>query len=227
MLSDMSAIRTLIVDDQLLFAQALAARLSREADLEVLPIAHDQNHAATLLHAFAPTVLIVDLFGQGSNGLTSNRMNLLDDVAANHPACRPIVLTSVSDADQVVDAVRRGARAWLSKTVDGAHLIRVIRGVARGESWIPPDLLGHVLQRLTADRSAEVSDPMSLLTARERDVLQYAVDGLTRIEIARRLYVSPNTVRTHTQNLLGKLPAHSMLEAVCLARRCGMRPRPI
>jgi DNA-binding NarL/FixJ family response regulator len=66
--------------------------------------------------------------------------------------------------------------------------------------------------------------PLAVLTPREHDVLQGAVDGLSKSEIARRLFLSPNTVRTHTQNMLAKLSAHSTLEAVSLARRYGMRP---
>lgn len=155
---------------------------------------------------------------------TDDGLACVDEARAHHPGCQVAVLTAASDPELVVDAVRRGARAWLPKTVDTAHLLRVLRGVARGESWIPPDLLGHVLGRLTAQPAPAEPDPMATLTARERDVLQCAVDGLSKLEIARRLFLSPNTVRTHTHNMLGKLPAHSMLEAVYFARRHGMRP---
>jgi len=215
----MDVIRTLLVDDHLLFAETLAARLSREPDLEILPVAEDQTRARTLLRALAPSVVLLDLVLGTASGLA-----LLDEIEADHPDCRVVVLTGVSATDQVVEAVRRGARAWLPKAVDGDHVVRVIRGVFRGESWIPPDLLGHVLRELTAAPPAGPPDPLAALTARERDVLQCAVNGLSRPAIARQLFLSPHTVRTHTQNVLGKLAAHSMLEAVSLARRYGMRP---
>src|SRR6266480_421438 len=156
----MDVIRTLLVDDHLLFAETLAARLGREPDLEILPVAEDETRARTLLRELDPSVV------------------LLDEIEADHPDCRVVVLTGVSATDQVVEAVRRGARAWLPKAVDGDHVVRVIRGVFRGESWIPPDLLGHVLRELTAAPSAGPPDPLSALTARERDVLQCAVNGL-------------------------------------------------
>jgi two-component system NarL family response regulator len=216
----MNVIRTLLVDDHRLFVESLAARLAREPDLEVLPATGDPEQALRLVRTLSPAVLVLDLLLGSANG-----MSVLDEVRVAHPDCRVIVLTGVSSGDQVVEAVRRGARAWLPKTVDSAHLVRVIRGVYRGESWIPPELLGYVLQQLiSGPPAARRHDPLTVLTARERDVLQCAVDGLSKPDIARRLFLSPNTVRTHTQNMLAKLAAHSMLEAVTLARRHGMRP---
>lgn len=215
----MDVIRTLIVDDHALFAEALAVRLGREPDLEVLPVAVDLARARALLSTRAPAVVLLDLVLGAESGL-----NLLDEIAAIWPDVRVVVLTGVSAVDQVVEAVRRGAHAWLPKTVDAHQLVRVIRGVCRGECWIPPELLGYVLRQLTAVQSDAGPDPLALLTARERDVLQCAVDGLSGPDIARRLFLSPNTVRTHTQNALSKLAVHSTLEAVSLARRYGMRP---
>ena len=224
----MASIRTLLVDDHALFVETLAVRLSREPDIEVLPAALDPHDALRLVRTLAPTVLVLDLIlGQMSG------MVVLDEIQLIRPECHVVVLTGLSAADEVVEAFRRGAKAWLPKTVDGAHLVRVIRGVCRGECWMPPDVLGQVLRKLIAARPAVQdvraepagqADPLRVLTARERDVLQGAVDGLSRIDIARRLFLSPNTVRTHAQNMLTKLSAHSMLEAVSVARRYGMRP---
>jgi DNA-binding NarL/FixJ family response regulator len=134
------------------------------------------------------------------------------------------VLTGVSARDQIVEAVRRGVCGWLPKTVDGGHLADVIRRISRGQYWIPPEMLGYVLRQLVSAQPVGPTNALAVLTPRERDVLQCAVDGLSKLEIARRLFVSPNTVRTHTHNLLGKLTVHTMPEAVSLARRCGMRP---
>jgi DNA-binding NarL/FixJ family response regulator len=197
-------------------------RLGREPDLHVLPVATDAQAARALLRAWVPSVVLLDLILGPTSGL-----GLLDEIEAGYPGCGVIVLTGVSGTDKVVEAVRRGARAWLPKTVDVDHLVRVIRGVSRGEYWIPPDVLGQVLRQLIIGRPPDRADSLTVLTvltARERDVLQCAVDGLSRSAIARRLFLSPHTVRTHTQNVLLKLSAHSMVEAVSLARRHGMRP---
>ena len=99
----------------------------------------------------------------------------------------------------------------------------MIRAVARGDGWIPPNLLRAVLRRLTTPDTPG-PDAFAGLTEREREVLQCLVDGLSRAEIANRLYVSTNTVRTHTQNVLAKIGRHSVLEAVSFALRSGLRP---
>jgi DNA-binding NarL/FixJ family response regulator len=215
----MQLIRTLVVDDHPLFAETLAARLAREPDFEVLPIAQDERRARTLLSTLSPSVVVLDLLLGAENSLP-----LLDEIQVKHPGARVVMLTGVSAVDKVIDGVRRGAKAWLPKTSDSEHVVRVIRGVHRGHSWLPPELLGEVLRQLTAAVPVVDPGPLALLTARERQVLQCAVDGLSKPDIARSLHMSPNTVRTHTQNMLAKLAAHSTLEAVSLARRHGMRP---
>lgn len=210
-------IKVLIVDDHPLFAEALAARLETEPGLEILPTASDSGRALATLATEHPTVVVVDVRLGGESGI-----ELIDRLREADPRVRVVMLTAVGDVDEVVDAVRRGARGWLPKSEGVDRVVRTIRGVVRGEAWIPPALLGGVLDRLTA--GPPESDPLGGLTEREREVLQCMVDGLPRSEIAQRLFVSANTVRTHTQNLLGKLGCHSGLEAVSLALRLGMRP---
>ncbi|HEX5996403.1 MAG TPA: response regulator transcription factor [Jiangellales bacterium] len=212
----MEFVRTLLIDDHPVFAQALAARLGAEPGFAVVPVAYTVQQAFVELARSRPAVTLVDLVLGGESGLA-----VLEHVQTHHPDTKVIMLTGVNDVDAVVEAVRRGARAWLPKSADVAHMIRVIRGVVCGEAWIPPTLLHGVLTKLTALQPA---DPLGALTAREREVLQCMVDGFTRPEIARRLYLSPNTVRTHAQKLLAKLDSHSVLEAMALARRAGMRP---
>ena len=132
------------------------------------------------------------------------------------------MLTAGAAVEDVLTALTRGARAWLPKTIDSDRLVRVVRGVYRGEAWLSPDLLGRVLSELTS-RASEQHNPLTVLTARESEVLQCMVDGLSRPEIALRLGLSANTVRTHTQNLIAKLGVHSTLESVALALRHGLR----
>ncbi|MER7541482.1 response regulator [Actinomadura sp.] len=216
----MEPIRVLIVDDHALFAEALAARLGREPDLVILPIAADVRRALALAATERPRVLVLDLMLGAESGL-----DVLDRVRADHPDVRVVVLTAMSDPDAMVQAVRRGAVGWLEKTESADLVARVIRSAARQGGWIPPDVLGDVLRRLVREGGgAESSGLLAELTPREREVLQCMVDGLGRAEIAERLGLSANTVRTHTQNLLAKLGLHSALEAITLAMRAGMRP---
>lgn len=217
----MQPIRVLIVDDHALFAEALAARLGREPDLVILPIAPDARRALALTATERPHVLVLDLTLGAENGL-----EVLDRVRDAHSDVRVVVLTAMSDLDAMVQAVRRGAVGWLEKTESADLVARVIRSAARRGGWIPPDVLGEVLRRLLSGDAEPTAGARLLagLTPREREVLQCMVDGLGRAEIAERLGLSANTVRTHTQNLLSKLDMHSALEAITLAMRAGMRP---
>ncbi|WP_395104616.1 response regulator [Actinomadura sp. SCN-SB] len=218
-----SPIRVLIVDDHALFAEALAARLGREPDLVILPVAEDRRRALALTATERPHVVVLDMMLAGENGL-----DVLDALRKRHADVRVVVLSAMSEVEAIVAALRRGAVGWLSKTESADLVARVIRSAARRGGWIPPDIMGDVLRRLLdetpeADAAAK---PLAELTPREREVLQCMVDGLNRAEIAERLGLSANTVRTHTQNLLAKLDLHSALEAITLAMRAGMKPSP-
>lgn len=214
----MRSIRVLIVDDHALFAEALAARLGAEPGLEVLPVARDVRRAAALIATEAPHVVVLDLVLGEESGL-----DVLDLVRRRHPTVRVVILSAITDIDPIVDALRRGAVAWVPKTDSADVIARVVRDAAGRGGWIPPEVLGEVLRRLLATDPPS-GDALTGLTPREREVLQCMVNGLGRTEIAARLGLSANTVRTHTQNLLAKIGAHSVLEAVAIAMRCGARP---
>ncbi|SCF98128.1 regulatory protein, luxR family, partial [Streptomyces sp. Ncost-T6T-2b] len=119
-----------------------------------------------------------------------------------------------------------GASGWVAKDCSLQRLLSVIRGVLRDETHLPPALLTGVLRELTAARKhrSESERLVESLTPREREVLRCMVAGLGRKAVAERLFLSPHTVRTHMQNVLGKLGVHSTLAAVALARRAGVGP---
>ena len=214
----MTGITVLVVDDHTLFADALQARLAQEPDLRRVSIACGAREAHAQVAALRPAVVILDvLLGDGSG------LELVEQIREISPETRVVMLTGVESVDAVWTALSRGARAWLPKTVDTDHLVRVVRGVHRGEAWVAPELLGRVLTALTDRAVKPQRDPLAGLTAREREVLQCLVDGLSRADIAKRLRVSANTVRTHTQNLIAKLGVHSTLESVAVALRYGLR----
>ncbi|MDQ1716325.1 MAG: hypothetical protein QOE71_2435 [Pseudonocardiales bacterium] len=216
----METVRILVIDDHPLFAETLAARLGSEPDLVVPAIADGADRALGLIEGEQPSMLLLDYKLGRENGL-----NVLRAAHRRHPAVKVIMLSATSEAPTVVEAMRCGAKAWVPKSVDSRELIRIIRLVARGGVWLPEECLGPVLERLLVAPDL-VSDVLISLTARERQILQCTVDGVSRADIATSLFLSPNTVRTHTQNLLAKLHCHSLLEAVALARRNGMQPNP-
>jgi len=206
-------IAVLLADNQALFAEALQARLSREPDLGPIWVAYTPEQVRTQVARDRPGVVVLDITLGDESGV-----RLAGQVHDISPESQVVMLSEVESVRAAVAAVRCGVRAWLPKTVQPEQLVRTIRGVAQGEAWLPPDLLGHVLTALV-EVDAETPDPLAGLTAREDEVLQCLVNGMTRGQIALRLHVSTNTVRTHIQNLLAKSGVHSALELVALAFR--------
>jgi len=116
--------------------------------------------------------------------------------------------------------VRAGTAAWVRKDESLNHLLHVMRGVVEGETWLPRAEMGAVLRLLLEDRERQRESDrlLAALTPREREILSCLADGAGRHDVAERLHLSANTVRTHLQNLMAKLGVHSTLEAVALTR---------
>ena len=125
------------------------------------------------------------------------------------------------------DAMQAGANGFLTKAIPLRKLIRSTRAVLRGETIVPPAMLGHLLSQLVENRSEQnkVMRRLSRLTRREREVLALLVEGGDNDLVANRLVISPETARTHIQNILGKLDVHSRLEALSLVLRKQHRTR--
>lgn len=121
-------------------------------------------------------------------------------------------------------AMSAGIRGWVEPTTSPDDLVRVLHGVARGETWYPPALLTSVIESLLDDRESRdrTQTVLSTLSARELEILVSLAQGKSRPEIADALTISPNTVRTHINNLLRKLDVHSVLAAVAVARQAGL-----
>ncbi|GAB2598258.1 response regulator transcription factor [Streptomyces capparidis] len=153
-------------------------------------------------------------------------LGLVERVRNDHPGTRTVVLADRDDPRRAARALQAGASGWVAKDCSLSRLLAVVRGVLRDETHLPPALLTGVLRELTAARRhrTESERLVESLTPREQEVLRCMVAGLGRKAVAERLYLSPHTVRTHMQNVLGKLGVHSTLAAVALARRAGVGP---
>lgn len=210
-----SRIRLLIVDQHLAFRDALAARLQAEPDLTVVGKAHSAEFAPRVLVGRSADVILLDA------GLPDDSaIAFCTEMTQRADAPRVVMLTAASTPEQIVIAIRAGAAAWVRKDEAIDHLLRVIHGVVRGEAWVPPLELCRVLRLLVEkqDDRRDRDDLLAALTPRERDVLFQLVEGVGRKEVAERLQLSANTVRTHLQSLMSKLGVHSTLEAVALTR---------
>ncbi|MFE4371217.1 LuxR C-terminal-related transcriptional regulator [Streptomyces sp. NPDC056835] len=153
-------------------------------------------------------------------------ISLVAGVRSGQPSVRTVVLAEKDDPHRAALALQAGASGWVAKDCSLQRLLAVMRGVLRDETHLPPALLTGVLRELTATRKhrTESERLVESLTPREREVLRCMVAGLGRKAVAERLFLSPHTVRTHMQNVLGKLGVHSTLAAVALARRAGVGP---
>ncbi|MFV0135395.1 LuxR C-terminal-related transcriptional regulator [Streptomyces sp. HMX87] len=245
----MVRIRVLVVDDHRIFAESLAAALAAEPDVDVSAAGSGPAALRCLERAAAEgrrfDVLLADadladLGGQapgarpaapvplrdgGETGLVDG-LSLVAGVRSAQPGVRIVVLAEKDDPRRAALALQAGASGWVAKDCSLSRLLTVVRGVLRDETHLPPALLTGVLRELTAARKhrTESERLVESLTPREREVLRCMVAGLGRKAVAERLYLSPHTVRTHMQNVLGKLGVHSTLAAVALARRAGVGP---
>jgi DNA-binding NarL/FixJ family response regulator len=208
-------IHVLIVDQQRTFYDALAARLRAEQDLMVAAEAESAESARRVMAGRATDVILLDAELPGDAGVAF----CTEMTRRVHVPC-VVMLSAASDAQRIVAAVRAGAAAWVRKDESIGHLLRVIRGVVRGETWLPPTELGGVLRLLIDDQDDRhgCDELLEALTPREREVLFHLVQGAGRKEVAERLQLSANTVRTHLQSLMAKLGVHSTLEVVALTR---------
>ncbi|HET7356544.1 MAG TPA: response regulator transcription factor [Nocardioidaceae bacterium] len=221
-----SGIHVAVVDRYLAFADTLALELRDQDDVVEATASTSTESLWQLLERpcadprVGPRVDVVLL----DSDLLDPGLQVLQRIQDEHPTTRIVVLSNEADPAQVVQALTSGAHGWLPKTLPLAELQQCLRAVANGETWVPGRLLTTVLRAMIAARE-EAEAPASLLrplTARERQILQCLVDGLSRPQIAERLGMSPNTVRTHVHNVLHKLGAHSSLRAVAIAREAGL-----
>jgi DNA-binding NarL/FixJ family response regulator len=199
-----------IVDQEQTFADALAIRLDAEDDIKVVAVAKASSGPA--LGGCADIVLLdADLGGDTTN--------LLCD-ANSSPRTRAVMLSRSSEPERIVAAIQAGAAAWIRKDESVEYLLEALRGIARGQTWLPAAETGNVLSLLLHQQASRNDDmPPARLTVRERQVLDCLASGAGRSEAAARLNISVNTVRTHMQNIMTKLGAHSTLEAIAIVRR--------
>ena len=213
-------VRVLLVDDHEVFVDALALCLGDYPDIEVQGSATSVAQGLRRLRELECDVVVLDLaLAAGEDGLALAREALAED-----PTLGIVIATGAEAGDQIVEAVQLGVRGWVTKTETADALVDAIRGVARGETRIPADLLAEVLVSLSRGQHTTVEHVQGIreLTSRELEVLACLVEGMSRTEIGLLLHVSPNTVRTHVQSILHKLKVHSALAAVAIARRAGI-----
>jgi DNA-binding NarL/FixJ family response regulator len=211
-------LRVVIVDDHALFREGLATILAAQPDIEVVGEGGTAQEAIRLARDLLPEIILLDIDMPGG-GLEAARV-----ISNDQPVCKIVVLTASEADDHLIEALKAGARAFILKGVAARELLRILRAVAAGESYVPPALAASLLLEMhepQARARKEPVDPINELTEREREILESLAGGLSNKEIGEKLFLSEKTVKHYMTNILQKLQVRNRVEAALLAQKRG------
>lgn len=206
-------IKILLADDHSLVRHGFRMILSAQPDMEIAGEAGNGREAVELVQKLKPDVVVMDVTMPELNGIEATRR-----LIELSPRTRVLALSMHKDAVYVREILRAGGRGYLLKDSADADLLAAVRAVAKGEGYLSPGVSDAVL----SDYRRHVTDPLDLLTTREREVLQLIAEGKTNKEIATSLTLSVYTVEAHRGRLMEKLNLHSTGELVRFAIRSGL-----
>ncbi len=206
-------IRILLADDHAVVRRGFRMILESQPDMEVVAEAMNGRQAVELAQAVQPDVVVMDVSMPEINGIEGTRQ-----ITELCPRTRVLALSMHRDSVYVREILRAGARGYLVKDADDDALIGAVRAVAKGEGYLSPSVADAVLE----DYRKHVSNPIDLLTSREREVLQLIAEGKTNKEIATILTLSVYTVESHRGRIMEKLNLHSGGDVVRFALRNGL-----
>jgi DNA-binding NarL/FixJ family response regulator len=215
------SLSVLIVDDQALVRAGFRMILDAEEDIDVAGEAADGVDAVAEAQRLRPDVILMDVRMPQMDGIEATRQLL----AANGLESKVVMLTTFDMDEYVYDALRAGASGFLLKDVPPEQLVAGIRAVARGDALLAPSVTRRVIEefvRRPPSSARELPPEVSALTARELEVLKLVSKGLSNAEIAKELFVSETTVKTHVAHVLTKLGVRDRVQAVVLAYECGL-----
>jgi two-component system, NarL family, response regulator NreC len=209
----MKRIRILLADDHAVVRQGFKMILGAQADMEIVGEAGNGREAVQVAEELKPDIVVMDVAMPELNGIEATRR-----LTAALPHTRVIALSMHKDSVYVREILRAGARGYLLKDSPAGDLVSAVRSVASGQSYLSPGVSNAVLD----DYRKHVTNPIDLLTSREREVLQLIAEGKTNKEIAGDLKLSVYTVDAHRGRIMEKLNLHSINELVRFAVRNGL-----
>jgi DNA-binding NarL/FixJ family response regulator len=202
-------ISCLIVDDHEMVREGLRVSLSRAPHIRVLGEAADGESAVALAERRKPDVVIMDVRMPGMDGIETTKL-----LAARVPSTAVLIFTAYDDRTQLTRGLDSGARGYILKEANSEQLVRAIEKVAASE----PGSVAYVDQQLIPD----VLSRDEMLTPREREILQLLADGMSNGDVAAKLFISQETVKSHVRHILTKLEADTRTHAVAIAMREAM-----
>jgi DNA-binding NarL/FixJ family response regulator len=211
--------RVLIADDQGAVRAGFAALIAAEEDMEVAAEAGNGREAVDRARRVLPHVVLMDIRMPVLDGLEATRLICADPTLAG---TRVLVLTTFDLDEYVYAALRAGASGFLLKDAGPSELLQAIRIVAAGEALLAPTVTKRLIAEFAARPDPQISPTqLAELTEREREILRLVAAGLSNADIARRLVISPLTVKTHVARILAKLDCHDRAQLVTLAYETG------
>ncbi|MFI5609896.1 response regulator [Amycolatopsis sp. NPDC051903] len=209
-------LRVVLADDQAVVREGLVTLLGLLPGVEVVGAAADGDAALELVAQHHPDVLLVDLRMPRRDGVETTQL-----VRERHPSTEVVVLTTYTDDESLLGALRAGARGFLTKDADAEAIARALRSAAAGQSTVDGELQQRLVDAATR-RNPVRTHEVEGLTAREIEVLRLIAAGLSNTEIARELVVSEATVKTHVNHLFSKAGLRDRAQAVAFAYRAGI-----
>lgn len=216
-------LHVVIVDDHALFREGLASILDAEADMEVVGQGGSAMEAVQLARDLLPEIILLDIDMPGG-GLEAARI-----ISNDFPVTKIVILTASEQDDHLISALKIGARAFILKGVAARELLRVLRAVAAGESYVPPALAASLLLELHEPGKHSpkpAGSPIDDLTEREQEILECLAGGLSNKEIGEKLFLSEKTVKHYMTNIMHKLQVRNRVEAALLAQKSAKIDKP-
>ncbi|OLT41865.1 DNA-binding response regulator [Serinicoccus sp. CNJ-927] len=217
------SITVVIADDQQEVREGLEMLLGVHGDIEVVGLAADGDEAVALTEQTSPDVVVMDIRMPGTDGIEATR-RIVQECPEQGAVTTVLMLTTFDHDDALYGALRAGASGYMLKDAAPSRLPDAIRQVAAGESWIDPSVAGKVIETLrdTAPRDAQGLPDLDLLSPRELEVLKLMGDAPSNTDLARQLYVSEATIKTHISRLLMKTGSSERAQLVALAYKTGL-----
>jgi DNA-binding NarL/FixJ family response regulator len=214
------ALRVLLADDHPVYRDGLAMMLRATGGFEVVAVAANGREAVEAAGEHAPDVVVMDLRMPDVDGIEATRR-----ILAQSPRTGVLVLTMYEDDDSVFAAMRAGARGYLLKGANRDEIVHAVTSIGDGGAVFGPEIAVRIaayFNGMVTGSDGSPTDEFAVLTAREREVLDLLAAGQSNAVIARRLFLSPKTVRNHVSNIFAKLHFADRAEAIVRARRAGL-----
>ena len=219
-MTDGRLVRIVVADDHQVVRQGFAELLNSQPDFTVVATASDGASAVRICGELHPDVVLMDVRMPGMDGIEATRQ--LGELGSGAP--RVLILTTFDLDEYVYDALNAGASGFLLKDGTAERLFDAVRVIAAGEALLAPEVTRRLIGEFVTQRPAVQPPPtnLRLLTRRETEVLQLVAEGLSNVEIANRLLITEETVKTHVSRLLNKLGLRDRTQAVIVAYESGL-----